>query len=98
MTRGMASLGAAMERRTREGSKEMEEQELLNYVPEGVEGLVPYRGAATEVIARLAGGLRSGMSYCGATTLKELRENAEFIRVTEAGYKESLPHDVQTLT
>lgn len=98
MTRGMASLGAAMERRTREGSEEMEEQELLNYVPEGVEALVPYRGAATEVIERLVGGLRSGMSYCGATTMKELHENAEFIRVTEAGYKESLPHDVQTLT
>lgn len=97
MSRGMASLGAAMERSAREKGKEMEEQELLNYVPEGVEGLVPYRGAATEVITNLIGGLRSGLSYCGATTLKELQQNAEFVRVTEAGYKESLPHDIQQL-
>jgi len=95
MSRGMASLGAALGRSTRERGKEMEEQELLNYVPEGVEGLVPYRGAATEVISNLIGGLRSGMSYCGATNIKELQQNAEFIRVTEAGYKESQPHDIQ---
>ena len=95
MSRGMASLGAALGRSARERGKEMEEQELLNYVPEGVEGLVPYRGAATEVISNLIGGLRSGMSYCGATNIKELQQNAEFIRVTEAGYKESQPHDIQ---
>lgn len=97
MSRGMASLGAAMDRRTRENSGGIDEEELLNYVPEGVEGLVPYRGAATEVILRLVGGLRSGMSYCGATTIKELHENAEFIRVTEVGVKESQPHDVEML-
>jgi IMP dehydrogenase len=97
MSRGMASLGAAMGRSAREKGKEMEEQELLNYVPEGVEGLVPYRGAAIEVLSNLVGGLRSGMSYCGATNIRELQQNAEFIRVTDAGYKESLPHDIQQL-
>ena len=97
LSRGMASLGAAMGRRTREKGGEMEEQDLLNYVPEGVEGLVPYRGAAIEVLSNLIGGLRSGMSYCGATNIKELQQNAEFIRVTEAGYKESQPHDIQQL-
>ncbi|MBM3898384.1 MAG: IMP dehydrogenase [Thaumarchaeota archaeon] len=97
MSRGMASLGAAMGRSTRQKGKEMEEQELLNYVPEGVEGLVPYRGAAIEVLSSLVGGLRSGMSYCGATNIKELQQNAEFIRVTDAGYKESLPHDIERI-
>ncbi|HEY4672614.1 MAG TPA: IMP dehydrogenase [Nitrososphaerales archaeon] len=97
MSRGMASLGAAMGRSAREKGREMEEQDLLNYVPEGVEGLVPYRGAAIEVLSNLIGGLRSGMSYCGATNIKELQQNAEFIRVTEAGYKESQPHDIQRL-
>jgi IMP dehydrogenase len=97
MSRGMASLGAAMGRSTREKGREMEEQDLLNYVPEGVEGLVPYRGAAIEVLSNLIGGLRSGMSYCGAMNIKELQHNAEFIRVTEAGYKESQPHDIQQL-
>ncbi|MCS4537882.1 MAG: IMP dehydrogenase [Thaumarchaeota archaeon] len=97
MSRGMASLGAAMGRSAREKGREMEEQDLLNYVPEGVEGLVPYRGAAIEVLSNLIGGLRSGMSYCGATNIKELQQNAEFIRVTEAGYKESQPHDIQQL-
>ena len=97
MSRGMASLGAAMGRSAREKGREMEEQDLLNYVPEGVEGLVPYRGAAIEVLSNLVGGLRSGMSYSGATNIKELQQNAEFIRVTEAGYKESQPHDIQRL-
>ena len=97
MSRGMASLGAAMGRSAREKGREMEEQDLLNYVPEGVEGLVPYRGAAIEVLSNLIGGLRSGMSYCGATNIKELQQNAEFIRVTDAGYKESQPHDIQRL-
>ena len=64
-------------------------------VPEGVEGLIPYKGRVEEVVKQLVGGLRSGMSYSGAHSLEELRENAEFMRITSAGYKESLPHDIR---
>jgi IMP dehydrogenase len=65
-------------------------------VPEGVEAVVPYRGAAADVLHQLVGGLRSGLSYAGATNLAELQQNAEFIRISSAGVRESGPHDVQT--
>jgi len=94
VTRGMASLGAALGRREREQGGEDVEEDLTEVVPEGVEALVPYRGRTSEVIARLIGGVRSGMSYCGAKTLVELQSNSIFMRVTESGRKESLPHDV----
>jgi IMP dehydrogenase len=68
-----------------------------DYVPEGVEALVPYRGSAAEVLHRLLGGLRSGMSYCGAATLPELRKYARFVRITEAGRREGGPHDLELL-
>lgn len=61
---------------------------------EGVEALIPCRGPVAKVIERYLGGLRSGLSYCGAKNLRELQANAQFIRVTPAGWKESLPHDV----
>jgi IMP dehydrogenase len=86
-----------MERQEREPTARIDERELLEYVPEGVEGLVPYKGSMADIIARLSGGLRSGLSYCGANNIAELQRNAEFIRITEAGFKESQPHDVQTL-
>ncbi|MCW5945842.1 MAG: IMP dehydrogenase [Fimbriimonadales bacterium] len=63
-------------------------------VPEGVEGRVPYKGPLHEIIAQLAGGLRSGMGYVGAESLSALRERAEFIKITNAGLRESHPHDV----
>lgn len=91
VTRGMASLGASLGRAERE---KQNEDELREAVPEGVEGIVPYRGHAREVLQQLVGGLRSGMSYCGSRTIKELQEKAEFIRITEASYKEGLPHDI----
>lgn len=71
--------------------------DLSDYVPEGVEAIVPYRGEAVSVIRQLVGGLRSGMSYCGASNLKELRSNGRFIRITDVGLAESLPHDVREL-
>jgi IMP dehydrogenase len=71
---------------------------LAEIVPEGIEAMVPYRGRLAAVLGQLIGGLRSGMSYCGATTLADLRANARFIRVTEAGVRESMPHDVDTLS
>ena len=100
-TRGMASLAATVDRRIREGgggsTKESEviEEVIQESVPEGVEGLIPYRGRVEEVVKELVGGLRSGMSYSGAHSILELQRRAEFLRITPAGYKESLPHDIQ---
>ncbi len=93
MTRGMASLGAAVDRRIKE-TKSMDEEEMLEYVPEGVEALVQYRGQASEVIGKLVGGLRSGLSYCNSKDINELQTNRKFIRITGAGKAESGAHDV----
>jgi IMP dehydrogenase len=102
LTRGMASLAASIDRRIREddrGAREVEliEEVVAKAVPEGVEGLIPYKGTVEDVVRELVGGLRSGMSYCGARTVPELQENAEFLRVTPAGHKESLPHDIRRM-
>ena len=88
--RGMASLAANMAK----NQKENKEQNINEYVPEGVEAEVPYRGPVQEVLNQLMGGLRSGMSYCGTTTIDELRKYKGFIKITPAGMKESKPHDV----
>lgn len=88
--RGMGSL-ASMQK----GSKDRYFQENTDkLVPEGVEGRVPYKGPLSETVFQLVGGLRSGMGYCGAATLEELKNGAEFIRVTSAGLTESHPHDI----
>ncbi|HLJ59938.1 MAG TPA: IMP dehydrogenase [bacterium] len=92
--RGMASLWTSAERR----DMPQEDDLLSEIVPEGIEALVPYRGRVSAVLAQLVGGLRSGMSYCGATTLAELHKNARFMRVTDAGVRESMPHDVDALS
>ena len=96
--RGMASMYAMLGREFR--LRENEAEALLDaseysYYAEGVEAYVPYTGSAADVIRRLVAGLRSGMSYLGARTIDELRKNAIFIRVTELGYRESTPHDVE---
>jgi IMP dehydrogenase len=103
VTRGMASMAARRDQLAREGKLDEKiegnaplESDLSDYVPEGVEAIVPYKGGAVSVIRQLVGGLRSGMSYCGATNLKELRANGRFIRVTDVGLAESKPHDVIT--
>jgi IMP dehydrogenase len=104
LTRGMASLAATVDRRIREGgegtTKESEiiEEVIQESVPEGVEGLIPYKGGVEEVVKELVGGLRSGMSYSGAHSILELQGRAEFLRITSAGYTESLPHDIQKVT
>ena len=67
---------------------------LQKLVPEGVEGRVPYKGMLSETVFQLMGGLRSGMGYCGCKTIGELQANAQFIRITGAGLKESHPHDI----
>ncbi|HHW36660.1 MAG TPA: IMP dehydrogenase [Bacillales bacterium] len=89
--RGMGSVGA-MER----GSKDRYfQEENQKFVPEGIEGRVPYKGPLADMVYQLVGGLRSGMGYCGAKDLESLRENGQFIRMTGAGLRESHPHDVQ---
>ncbi len=88
--RGMGSL-AAMEA----GSKDRYFQaESKKFVPEGVEGRVPYKGALADTVFQMIGGLRAGMGYCGAPTIDYLREHAEFIKITGAGLAESHPHDI----
>jgi IMP dehydrogenase len=70
------------------------QMDVKKLVPEGVEGRVPYRGPVSEVVYQLVGGIRSGMGYCGAKDLKELRKRARFVRITSSGLRESHPHDV----
>ena len=88
--RGMGSL-AAMQC----GSKDRYFQEgARKLVPEGVEGRVPFKGAVSDTIFQLVGGIRSGMGYCGCPDIQTLHENAKFVRITGAGLKESHPHDI----
>jgi IMP dehydrogenase len=93
--RGMGSLGAMAQA---QGSKDRyfqnEVDEVGKLVPEGIEGRVPYRGSLSFNIYQLLGGLRAGMGYSGASTLEELRAQAQFIRITQSGLVESHPHDV----
>ena len=88
--RGMGSLAAmaagSSDRYFQEGTKK--------FVPEGVEGRVPYRGTVSEIIYQMKGGLRSGMGYCGKATIDDLRLHSEFVRITNAGLLESHPHDI----
>lgn len=88
--RGMGSLAAmnagSADRYFQSGSKK--------FVPEGVEGRVPFRGPLSETVYQMLGGLRSGMGYCGAENIGALQENAEFVRITNAGLTESHPHDI----
>ena len=92
--RGMGSLGAMVH-----GSKDRYGQsgvsQLSKLVPEGVEGLVPYRGPLSDFVYQLVGGLRAGMGYCGTRTLDALRSDARFCRVTSASMAESHPHDIR---
>jgi IMP dehydrogenase/GMP reductase len=89
--RGMGSLGAMKEG----GSGDRYFQAgLEKLVPEGIEGMVPYKGPLADIIYQLIGGLRAGMGYCGCATIEELRQQARFVRITGAGLTESHPHDV----
>jgi IMP dehydrogenase len=98
MYRGMASFYASLGRKYREeGPQVVDSDDLNDYVPEGVEAMVPYKGSVVEIIRQIAGGLRSGLSYCGAKTIPEMQMNAEFIKITSAGYIESQSHDVDVM-
>ena len=93
MYRGMGSLGA-MRAGSRDRYFQDEEQDDIKLVPEGIEGRVPYKGSLASNVHQLVGGLRAGMGYLGVRTLQELREKARYIRISEAGHRESHVHDV----
>ncbi len=95
-SRGMASREANIDRNKKEGN-DLTQEEVEEYVAEGVEAAVPYRGKAREVLTQLVGGLQSGMSYSGAQTIEDFQKKAVFVRMTGAGLKESGPHDVEVL-
>jgi IMP dehydrogenase len=90
--RGSASRAVAVDRLKRERPEEQLDELAASVVPEGVESVVPYKGTVADVTLQLVGGLRSGMSYVNARSVAELREKARFVRMTEAGARESLPH------
>jgi IMP dehydrogenase len=90
--RGSASTAVAVDRLRRERPEEQLDELAAGVVPEGVESVVPHKGSVAEVVHQLVGGLRSGMSYLNARTVDELQANARFVRLTEAGWRESLPH------
>ena len=100
LTRGMASLAAYLDNHEKNGNGNGEkngngvEKDLATYAAEGVEAMIPYRGHAQHIIAKLAGGMRSGFSYCGAVNIEELWKNAEFIRISNSALIESHSHDV----
>ena len=91
--RGMGSIGAM-----KEGSKDRYFQEFegnaTKLVPEGIEGMVPYKGSLSAMVQQLVGGLRAGMGYCGAASIKDLKAKSRFVRISSAGLKESHVHDV----
>lgn len=89
--RGMGSIGAMKEG---SGARYFQE-EAKKLVPEGIEGRVPFKGSLADLMYQLIGGIRSGMGYCGCSTIEELKNNTRFVRITAAGLRESHPHDVQ---
>jgi IMP dehydrogenase len=91
--RGMGSLGA-MGQGSADRYSQGDVSESRKFVPEGIEGMVAYRGPLADNIYQLIGGIRSGMGYCGARTIEELQRTAEFVRITSAGLRESHVHDV----
>ena len=91
--RGMGSLEAM-----KQGSKDRyfqdAEDDIQKLVPEGIEGRVPYKGTLSETVHQMIGGLRSAMGYCGCRTVAEMKNKAQFVRMTDAGLRESHPHDI----
>jgi len=98
LVRGMASVAASYDRTSKEPETEEEAAVgLIDYVPEGVEAFVPFKGSASELIGQLVGGFKSGMSYCGAIEISQMRGKANFIKMSPAGLRESYPHDVEVM-
>jgi len=92
--RGMGSLGA-MSHGSADRYGQASTVEATQFVPEGIEGRIQYRGPVAAIIHQLAGGVRAGMAYVGAKTIPELQQKAEFIKITPAGWRESHPHDIE---
>ncbi len=88
--RGMGSIGAMKAG----GGERYFQEDKKKLVPEGIEGRVAYRGPLADILFQLVGGLRAGMGYCGTPTIEDLQNNAQFMRITAAGLRESHPHDV----
>ena len=95
--RGMASLAATLGRKSKETGYVSLEDDLNDYIAEGVEAMVPYKGSITDILKQLTGGIRSGLSYCGAHSIPQMQENAEFIKMSHAGFAESQPHDISLM-
>jgi len=95
--RGMASLAASIGRKSKLTGSISLDDDLNDYVAEGVEAMVPYKGTVTDILKQLTGGVRSGLSYCGAHTISQMQDNAEFIKMSRAGFAESEPHDVSLM-
>lgn len=93
---GMGSL-SAMQRGSSDRYFQGGQKELKKLVPEGIEATVPFKGPIADVVYQMMGGLRSGMGYCGCATIEELHTKAQFVKITNAGLKESHPHDVQNV-
>jgi IMP dehydrogenase len=93
MYRGMGSL-EAMKQGSRDRYFQDVEDDLQKLVPEGIEGRVPFKGSLSETVHQMIGGLRSAMGYCGCKTIPDMKSKAQFVRMTDAGLRESHPHDI----
>jgi len=91
--RGMGSMGA-MQQGSKDRYFQSDVTDTRKFVPEGIEGQIPYRGSVKDTVYQLVGGLRASLHYCGATSIGELQRKAKFVRITGAGLRESHPHDV----
>jgi len=92
--KGYRGMGSASAMAAGGASRYFQSSKQKKFVPEGVEGLVPYRGTVAEVVFQLVGGLKSAMGYCGAKNVKDMNEKAKFVRISKSSLKESYPHDV----
>ena len=91
----MGSLGAMFKGSADRYFQDNNSGNLDKLVPEGIEGMVPYKGSVLTILYQMAGGLRSAMGYCGCQTIDQMREKAEFVEITAAGWRESHVHDVK---
>jgi len=85
---------SAMSKGSKDRYFQQEKTDSQKFVPEGVEGRVPLRGPVGDTVYQLLGGLRSGMGYCGADSVKTLQNNGQFVKITAAGLRESHPHNI----
>ncbi len=93
--RGMGSLGAMSKGSADRYFQDNNSGNIDKFVPEGIEGMVPYKGPLAQIVYQMIGGLRSSMGYCGCATIDEMRNRAEFVEITAAGWRESHVHDVR---